>query len=190
MSLNLMAASVVALCLALAAGPASAGGKVAQIKRCGIVIGAPGSYAVAANLVGGVGSRAANCISIDADDVSIDLGGYHIDCGDNGHHGIHVSAASNGVRIRNGMIADCGEGISASGATGMLIDEVLVLSNSSHGMRIGPNSTVMHSIGFGNTGYGIFAECPVNVLENVSVGNYAGFNYAGSGCYSASNATQ
>jgi hypothetical protein len=188
--MNRMAASVVALCLAVTAGPASAGGKVAQIKRCGIVIGAPGSYAVAANLAGGVGSRAANCISIDADDVSIDLGGYHVDCDDNGYHGIYVAAGRNGVTNRNGMIADCGEGISASGATGMLVDEVLVLSNSSHGMRIGPNSTVMHSIGFGNTGYGIMVECPVNVPQNVSVANYQWFYFGGAGCTSTDNATQ
>jgi len=183
-------ALLLTLGLVLAAAPALAGGKVAQIKRCGIVIGAPGSYAVAANLAGGVGSRAANCISIDADNVSIDLGGYHIDCGDNGYHGIYVAAGRNGVTIRNGMIADCGEGISASGATGMLVDEVLVLSNSSHGMRIGPNSTVMHSIGFGNTGYGIVVECPVNVRQNVSVANYQGFYFGGAGCTSTDNATQ
>ena len=180
---NLLLTAAFAACVVAAASAAVA--KTASIKSCGATITAPGSYVLSRNLVGGAGGSG-GCINVAASNVTIDLGGYNVDCRDDGRHGIAVAAGKDSITVRNGTISHCGEGISADGATGLWIEGVLTLDNNSHGIRVGANSTVVRCISFGNVGYGVMAQCPSNIQSTVAVANYNPFLLNGGGCYTES----
>src|SRR4030095_5174167 len=160
-----------------------------KIGACGSTITASGSYVVTRSLTPKSGS-AAPCITVNASNVTIDLGGYHIDCNSSGFSCIEGANGTDGVTIRNGMIANCTSAISAPGATGLLVDKVLAISNSVEGIRVGPKSTVVHCIAFNNGGGGIIVECPSNVTGNTAAANTFGIVLDGTGCNSTKNGTQ
>ena len=184
--MKLLIVSAALLAGLLIADPGLAASKVGA---CGSNITASGSFVLTKNLAPKDGS-AADCITVSASNVTIDLGGYHIDCGAGGGSGIAVANGIDGVTIRNGSIANCSSAISAAGASGLLIEEILAISNTTEGIRVGPRSTVVHSIAFDNDGGGIIVECPSNVTGNTVVGNTVGIVLDGAGCTSTKNATQ
>ena len=155
------------------AGPTS-------ISACGKTITKSGSYVLNKNL--SVKKGGGTCITISANNVTIDLGGYSIDCKNEAAlnvDGIATSGTQTGITIRNGFVHDCYNGVdtytsgaSTTGATGVMVDEILALNNSNTGIAVGEKSTVIHSIANGNTSFaGIFALCPSNIIYNTAVNN-------------------
>src|SRR6266851_2794849 len=159
--------------LALLSPATAASAGPAAIGACGTTISKSGSYVLKKNLA--VKKGGGDCITISASNVTIDLGGYNINCnGVANANGIKSSGTQTGITIRNGFVANCVNGVDTytSGATGALIDEVLALNNSNTGIAVNEKSTVIHSIANGNTSFaGIFALCPSNILYNTAVNN-------------------
>jgi hypothetical protein len=166
-ALGISAALVfLSLATAVSAGPTA-------ISACGKTITKTGSYTLTNNLA--VKKGGGTCITISANNVTIDLGGYNINCNAVANaNGIATSGLQSGITIRNGFVHDCFNGVDTytSGATGAMIDEVLALNNSNTGIAVNEKSTVIHSIANGNTNFaGIFALCPSNILYNTAVNN-------------------
>jgi hypothetical protein len=140
-----------------------------SIGACGKVITASGSYVLKNNLA--VKPKAGDCITVNASNVTIDLGGYNINCGSTTAVGIITGANTAGITIRNGIIANCNDGIRAAASTGVVIDEIVALSNVGAGIYVGGDSSVMHSIANSNGFAGILVQCPSNISYNTAVNN-------------------
>ncbi len=170
------------------------------IEKLPFKISAPGSYYVGTNLFV-PGSQAG--ITVDADNVSLDLSGFVISGTDTSLAGISVASGRTGVSIRNGAITSVSVGIAAASATHLQVDSIRVSKcgdggisvgadslvsnctaseNSSSGIVVGLNSTVVNCQAAANAGNGIEAgqKCTVressaarNDFSGISVGDYS-----------------
>jgi len=155
------------------AGAAWAGG--ATIKSCGTTITAPGSYRVSANLV--VPSGGGDCITISSNYVTLDLGGFTIDCAGEDVEGItDLTVNYRGVVIRNGRVTRCSRAIFL-GSRAVLIDHIQAFGNLS-GIYVGNSGgLVIDSISNDNADAqffvedGIFMSCPSLAVGNTALGN-------------------
>jgi hypothetical protein len=176
---TLIAAVAVALIMAAAVAHAAT-----PINTCGTTITNPGSYLVTKNLTPKKGATSA-CIGIESPLVTIDLGGFTIDCGCSAtpqscQDGIALRGHPFvGIIVRNGHVTDCERGLFLPGP-GVLIDQVEALSNSSDAILLDRGSLVAHSIVDDNGGVGISNICPSVVVDSTIVDNFSG-NIAG-GC--------
>jgi hypothetical protein len=156
-----------------AAGAAHAGG--ATIKSCGTTITAPGSYRVSANLT--VPSGGSDCIRIASHYVTLDLGGFTVDCAGEEVNGITDGTVNyRGVVIRNGRVTRCSRAIFL-GSRAVVIDHVQAFGNLS-GIYVGNSGgLVIDSISNDNVGAqffvedGIFMSCPSLAVGNTALGN-------------------
>ena len=131
----------------------------------------PGSYYLTGNVTGAVN---ANGLTIDADDVTVDLAGYALigAPGSAAGSGIFMFERSN-VEIRNGTVRDFGDdGIRGFGfGRSHRVISVRVLSNGSYGIRfVGEGNLVKDCTAQGNA-FGINAG-----LGSTVTGNTASFN--------------
>ena len=138
------------------------------------------------NLKLNLGASAGTCITVAADYVTIDLGGFTISCGgDTNAFGIIEGSSGNfkGIIIRNGFITgDCYVALVVSSSTGILADHLSTISNSSTGMALGSGSLVVRSIANDNAA-GILAYCPSNAIYNAALNNQSGsLTTSGFGC--------
>lgn len=90
-----------------------------------------------------------NGISINADDVRLDLRGFSLIGGSNSNHGVFVDYRDSdpwqyfNITIHNGIIRGWGgDGINAAEADECQVIDVKVIDNDGYGMIIGPNSLV------------------------------------------------
>lgn len=146
------------------------------ITKCGTVIKTPGSYVLTKNLA--VKKGGGTCITVSTNYVTLDLGGFTINCG-----GAKVDAINDktinfqGIVIRNGSTTGCDNGINLD-SKGVLIDGVSTISDKT-GLFLGnAGNLVVDSISNDNngsggafSGLGIFLECPTNAVNNTAVGN-------------------
>src|SRR6185295_20067458 len=94
---------------------------------------AAGSYYLAANLVVPTG----NGITIDANNVSLDLAGFNISGTDFDNVAISVVPGRNDISIHNGTISSGGSGIEASSASHIRIEAVRVSKCALAGISVG-----------------------------------------------------
>src|SRR5688572_22881084 len=93
-----------------------------------------GSYYLTGNLTN---TTATNGISIRADNVTLDLGGFTLAGVGQFFAGIALGPRQVNVTIMNGVIRNCGtQGIDASGVRGGIVRDVHVIANGT-GMQVG-----------------------------------------------------
>ena len=186
----------------LAAGPK-------KIRKC-MTIKKSGSYVVTKNLQATMKTDG-HCITIDADFVTLDLGGFTLKGLDEGiGFGVWDNNISHtNVVVRNGNITqfllgmslyNCNvgtiENIAAFDNTlngintgsAFIVTENKALDNGNTGIQVNAGSLVKNNISRGNIGNGFYFNCPVNSIGNMAMENISTNYYnAGVGCQSANN---
>jgi Right handed beta helix region len=164
---SLVVAATVVLGLGVCAGQATAQDK---IQKCGPIT-SPGSYVLGNNL-----TSTDECLVIQADFVTIDLGGFLIrrllvrDAGD--AHGItDRNVARRGITIRNGTIRNFTNGIHLVLSSDILIERVSLLDNTDSGIDAGPGTVVRDCIVTGNGSQGILLRSEALVTGNLVARN-------------------
>jgi hypothetical protein len=129
------------------------------------VISAPGSYCLAANVVGVAGK---NGITINANNVTLDLGGFAV-LGVGGSLNGILANVSYHLVIRNGSISYWG-GHGLDGTAGALarVDDLRVSGNGGNGLVINSGSQVTNCVAAQNGGVGIAVSNNVLVTGCVS----------------------
>jgi hypothetical protein len=175
--------------MALVIGPVGEVQAATSISTCGTTIKTSGSYVVTKNLT--VRGKVPTCISVVVDFVSIDLGGFAIDCTGAATTGITIGSAtpSDGVVVRNAAIANCAVGISTNASTGTLLDRIVTTSSTQDsGIFLNQGSLILDSISNDNQDRGVVAFCPVNAIDSTLAGDPGGGLYPiGNGCSSFNN---
>jgi len=149
----------------------------------------PGSYYIAKDLVGVAGQ---NGITIEADDVTLDLGGWSLVGVPNSVDGIFSTNHHNLV-IRNGTIRSWGDdGIDFTQAGACKVEDMNIRLNTGQGLAINTGSQVTRCIVYGNGKAGITTSNGVQVYDCISGGNgghgiAAGTSSVIRGCYAAGN---
>jgi hypothetical protein len=190
--------SVAAVTLAVAAGAAAAAGPV-EISACKTIT-EPGSYVLVANLSP---PAPGDCLVVEADFVTIDLGGFLIrgntEGGGTQGDGIRggegywqevggdYSNGVTGLTIRNGTITDFHHGVEVWGRD-IEIERIRALNNSYGGILVGddqaPASAIVRDCAAsGNGGHGILVidwmAPSADSLAAVVSGNLANGNHTG-----------
>jgi parallel beta-helix repeat protein len=175
------------------------------------VVSAPGSYYLSGNITGVSGK---NAISINADNVTVDLNGFALIGVPGSANGIFVPAAHRNLRIHNGSAQSWGtRGIDCFNATNSQFDHLRVSQNGNDGLSCGDGNVLSEISAEANTnngispgnrctltacyaanntgGDGIFTSDSCTVTASTAVGNINGFNIQNSctmiGCTAASN---
>lgn len=168
-----------------------------------LIVTEPGSYYLAEDV--NFTNDANNAITIECDDVTIDLTGYTIKGPDSGAtSGVFMHDCSN-VEIRNGTIRDFGNpaiwedsssgtshrviniralssgwGISLKGY-GHLVKDCTAAENGDRGIDVSDNSTVTCNTCYKNGSYGIYTTIGCTVTGNTCYDNNGHGIYTGSG---------
>ena len=153
------------------------------IKACGTLIKTSGAYVVTKNLTVKKGTIGSPCIAVTANYVSLDLGGFTINCGGADVLGI-VADNTAGLIVRNGIVIGCDSGLAASGnASGILADGLMTLSNRLPGIGFTRGNAIFRSLSNDN-GTGLDIECPSSVIDDTALGNRSDldFPFGMSGC--------
>ncbi len=133
-------------------------------------ISQPGSY----YLTGDLTATGTAGITVNADDVTIDLMGYRLIGDGSANIGINLTGRSN-VTIRNGTVRGFGDsGIYQGPGTGRSIRvlDVRVLGNGGSGVFLfGSNHLVARCVAGDNGGYGIYAGNSSRLLDNTAYNN-------------------
>ena len=119
-------------------------------------IAQPGHYYVTRDITAAPGSTWA--IMIDADDVSIDLGGFTLSGDDTiGSAGLFVQASRQRISISNGTVRDFAAGVWSSLAKMVRIDNVVAYSNTSVGFLLGEDAVLEQCAAAWNGSVGVSA---------------------------------
>jgi copper-binding protein NosD len=112
-----------------------------------------GSYYLTTNLVG-IASNAG--ISIQTNDVTIDLNGFAVIGVPGSLDGIRVVGALKNITVRNGTVRGWGlSGVSLASCRNSRLESMTVSENGSYGMVCGHGSIITGSLAYSNGGYGI-----------------------------------
>jgi hypothetical protein len=129
-------------------------------------ISAPGAYYIVTNMTGVAG---ANGVTISADNVDLDFGGFTLTGVANSLSGVGVPNNQINVSIRNGNICNWGSyGINASKASSAQLEQLMVSSNGAGGLVVGNTSSIGHCAALGNQGNGISGGSGAIIAECVS----------------------
>ncbi|MBL8760237.1 MAG: right-handed parallel beta-helix repeat-containing protein [Phycisphaerae bacterium] len=154
----------------------------------------PGSYYLTGNLTGVAGKHG---IEITASNVSLDLGGMHLDGSTPGtFHGIYtIGSGLSNVAVFNGTVSGWGgAGVhhSINGTIGGRVERIHSNSNGLQGFVVGNSSSVSDCSAYDNAGDGfvIYSGCVVRDCESrANAGD--GFDFTGgvslSGCAAYAN---
>jgi hypothetical protein len=172
------------------------------ISELPFLIDKPGSYYLTAPLRG---TNEESGITIDADDVKLDLNGFSLNGVSGSVNGVEVTSPfgqRNNISIRNGVIRGWDSyGIQGTNAHDSSVDNVMVYGNGLAGIEIGHNALIKDCTAFGN-GYknnpfrgwddGIHCGEFGSILNCKSRGNkgagiYAGMSTKVDGCTAAGN---
>lgn len=181
---------------ALWGNPVQASGpkKLKQPSTFPLTISQPGSYILVSNIT--VPDANTTAISITADDVTLDLGGFSIvgptlcsggppvtGCAPTGTgNGIEVTVAQASVTVLNGTVRGMGaRGLSLK--SGAHVEKVRAVSNGLDGIDVRDASTVTGNIATKNGAEGIFAQDGAVVTGNTSRDN------AGDGIFVSNGST-
>lgn len=161
----------------------------------------PGSYYLTTNLVGG----ATNGITVAANDVTIDLGGFVLDGNGVAFSGIALPNAQTNLVVRNGVVKRWNgaagveafntynahvEGVQASGnggdglrtGFGSRVKDCAASGNGGSGFRLNANSALIHSVARLNGAAGILTDNGCVVQGCTAAGNQAYGISVGVGC--------
>jgi hypothetical protein len=146
------------------------------INACGQPINASGSYMLTQNVTASGGS---NCITINAEFVTIDLAGFRIDCSSGALAGVSATfippagARPRGITVRNGSITNCQYGVFASEADGSIIEGLRVVGSRLDG--IVANGIIRNNVLIGNGAHGISGSpSGAVVIDNYATDNDVG----------------
>ncbi len=124
------------------AGPVGVSGRFGTrtaISSLPFTINQCGSYFLTDCLTGVSGQ---NGITINADDVTLDLNGFALLGVPGSFDGITVPAGRTNLTVRNGTVSDWGQdGVDAAGATDSRLENLLASGNGNDGLRAGTEST-------------------------------------------------
>ena len=140
------------------------------------IISQPGSYYLAGNLAGAAGK---NGISIQANDVTLDLNGFAL-LGDGigsggGTLGINVPTTQTGIRIHNGSVRGWGgSGVQAAAATA-LVHGLTLTANLATGLTVGNGSLVRDCAATGNGTTGFSGGDRTQFSQCIATTNVVGF---------------
>jgi parallel beta-helix repeat protein len=162
-----------------------------------VAITVPGSYYLTGDLLGPSDSDG---ITINVNDVTIDLNGFRLVGAAGSLRGIAVNGVHTGISIRGGSVRNWGQvGINAFSAYGTHLSDLTVANcasnglltgegsivrgctlrdNGGAGMRTGANSRVLDCTSAGNDGIGIMAHFGCLIANCASAANYEGINAA------------
>jgi hypothetical protein len=171
------------------------------------IINAAGSYYFTGNIAG---VSAKHGLSIQADNVTVDLGGFTLGTvGSTTMNGIDIPNAQVNIVIRNGVIRNWKNGVNAPSTSnsrfenlevsnnnsvglnlfqGSFVKSCVVSNNGSDGIVVRDNSEVIDCLSRGNTGSGVFAGGNGNTIErctttaNQGAGIAAGVGSVIAGC--------
>ena len=128
----------------------------------------PGSYYLTTNLQGVAGQHG---ITIAAEDVSLDLGGWELRGTGGSLSGIQMNPALK-PHVHNGSITGWGQdGINGTNGGGGMIEDIRAFYNTRHGITFNSGSHIRRCIAGGNGGTGIATSNGVEVDDCVSGGN-------------------
>jgi len=132
------------------------------------IISAPGSYYLTGNITG---TASKHGISIQANDVTLDLNGFALISGGGGVRGVNVPVAQSGFSIRNGSVRGwTGGGVRAD--TAVTLAEKLRLSDNvgAIGLAVGNGSMIKDCVASGNA-TGFFAPDRTQVSNCIATLN-------------------
>jgi parallel beta-helix repeat protein len=138
------------------------------------IISAPGSYYITGDVTGDAGKHG---ISIQADNVTLDLNGFALIGGGGGaFRGVHVPAAQTGFAIRNGTIRGWTDGgVRAELAVSTLAERLRLLDNAgATGLNLG-NGSAKDCVASGNA-TGFTAGNGASIRDCTATGNTTGFS--------------
>ena len=134
------------------------------------IISAPGSYYLTGNLTGEANKHG---ISIQANDVSLDLNGFAlINAGDNGRIGVNVPVNQTSFGIRNGSVRGwTGGGVQAANAV-TSAEKLRAADNGGAGLSVGNGSLIKDCVASGNhTGFFLADRSQAsNCISTVNLG--------------------
>jgi hypothetical protein len=126
-----------------------------------------GSYYLTGNLTGVSGQSG---ITVNANDVSIDLNGFNLTGVGSSVHGIVVSASVRDLSVSNGAVSGWGgNGVAAGSASSSQFQGLRLLNNGGDGLIVGSSSVAYRTIATGNTGNGIHVTGNGNRIEGNSL---------------------
>ncbi len=138
------------------------------IEKAPFKISASGSYYLATNLFATTDQAA---ISIDADNVTLDLQGFVISGAPDSAAGITVVPGHNDVTIRNGAIAGTGSGIEASSTGHIQLESLRISKCAESGISVGPASVLANCVSSGNGSVGIRAGVASSLSNCQAIAN-------------------
>lgn len=126
-------------------------------------------------------SSTAHGVTVNADNVTIDLAGQVLDGGNAGQDGIFVSSTHTSIAIKDGTIRNWGRnGINTSGATSATVEHVLVRNCTSDGIVVASNTAVRDCESTSNGGSGFVGNVACQFHRcNASVNAGRGFSVTG-----------
>ena len=153
-------------------------------------ISEPGSYVLMGNIVA-PGGFAGSAISIDADDVTLDLNGFAI-VGDGNGTAVGVFSSHNRIAIRNGSVRNWQTGLSIQGAEHAEVSDLRVTDGAAGGLLVGRYTVVTRCVAHNTGNVGIQAtdgcvvsHCTANA--NTGIGILAGQGSVITDCASYAN---
>ena len=137
------------------------------------IISQPGTYYLTGKITGEKGKHG---ISVQADDVTIDLNGFALTSGGTGSfRGIDVPAAQENLSVRNGVIRGWGDGgVRGESAINSLYEKLRLSENAgSVGLFVGNGSMIKDCVAAGNlTGFRTQDRCQVvSCVSTINSGN-------------------
>jgi parallel beta-helix repeat protein len=153
------------------------------IASAGYVITRSGSYYLTTNLTGVAGQDG---ITVNADDVTIDLNGFTlIGSGADSGHGIYQASTRRNLRVHNGKVVEWGGGnkggVYARGKNNQF-DHIQAAAND-YGIFAGTGSTISDCTAYNNTGNGIYANA------GSTISGCTAYNNTGNGIYARAGST-
>lgn len=144
----------------------------------------PGSYYLAANLIGEGGK---NGIKINASNVTLDLNGFTVNGQGNiaTFNGVYLEGAISACTVRNGTVVGWGaNGVYHSGgsAQGHRIERIISRDNGGTGIAPADSASVIECTTIGNGNDGISVSSSATVVSCVSRGNADDGIVVGTGC--------
>lgn len=127
-----------------------------------------GSYYFTGNLAGVLGQ---NGITVQADNVTLDLGGFTLVGSAGMLKGITLSGAHKNFVLRNGMITGWSTGVDATSGSNCLFETLRISDNSGHGLVTGLYASVRDCSAHSNTGSGIVADRGSNLKDCIAPSN-------------------
>jgi hypothetical protein len=163
MSMNKMKGTLVLLSLLNGLTASWAGDSIKPVDGCQTIeVGDRSSFVLVRNLF----SSGQDCLTINSDDVLIDLNGFTV-IGAGTGKGVVTSTSVHGVTVRNGAVRNFAIGVSLGG-NGNIVENVHVENNTDTGMFLGAGSIAQRIVAQGNFNIGVLLST-ASTLKDSSI---------------------